>query len=290
MSSFPLFRASLLLLVVLSGCAQWVQTTASEANKLPAPPLPADSVVLEVAFARLPLTDTAAYEEIWRQTDEQAFDTDLRRQWAANGLRCGILGSQLPPKLREILDQNAGSLLAQAENAVESQSESSRGDRRIQCRAGRRAKLITSKSFDSLALLTQESGTVRGWPLTQAQCLFGLKVYPLGDARAKIDLVPEVEHGEMKTQYVGREGTVMPQLARERVVLDSLLLRATLSPGHVLLVSTTPEAKGMGQHFFVEQTGAAQVRTLLLIRLAVSQHDDLFAPDQLARPVATPSE
>jgi hypothetical protein len=46
----------------------------------------------------------------------------------------------------------------------------------------------------------------------------------------------------------------------------------------------------MGQHFFVEQTGAAQVRTLLLIRLAVSQHDDLFAPDQLARPVATPSQ
>jgi hypothetical protein len=290
MSSFRFDFVGLCLLVTLSGCAQWVQTTISEANKLPAPTLPADSVVLEIAFARLPLTDAAAYDEIWQQTDEQAFSTDIRRAWGANGLRCGILGSQLPPKLRQILDADAGSLLTQAENALESQGETSRGSRRIHCRSGRRAKLVASKSFDELALLTQESGTVRGWALSQAQCLFGLKVYPLGDGRAKLNLVPEVEHGEMKTQYIGREGTVMPTLARERVVLDDLLLEATLSPGHVLVISTTPEPKGLGGHFFVEQTASAEVRQLLLIRLAVSQHDDLFAPDQLATPVATPGE
>lgn len=282
--------AAFTLVASLPGCAQWVQTTATEANKLPAVALPPDSVVLEVAFARLPLTDEAAYEEIWQQTDEQAFSTDIRRAWAANGLRCGILGSQLPTKLREVLDADADSLLTQAENALDSQGEAGRGNRRIQCRSGRRAKVIASKSFDNLALLAQESGTVRGWALTQAQCLFGLKVYPLGDGGAKLNLVPEVEHGPMKTQYVGREGTVMPQLARERVVLDNLLLDASLSPGQVLLISTTPQAKGLGQAFFVEQTGNAEVRQLLLIRLAVSQHDDLFAPDQLATPVATPAE
>ncbi len=288
MSSAHYLLAILTLLASLSGCAHWAQTAATAVNKLPTPPLPPDSVVLEVAFARLPLADAASYDEIWQQTDEQVFSTDVRRAWGANGLRCGILGSQLPPKLREILDADAASLATIAEQALESQGEASRGSRRIQCRAGRRAKLVTSKSFEDLALLAHENGAVRGWALSQAQCLFGMKVYPQGDGGAKIHLVPEVEHGEMKTQYVGREGTVMPQLARERVVLDNLLLDARIAPGHTLVISTTPEAKGLGRSFFVEQTASAEVRQLLLIRLAVTQHDDLFAPDQLATPVATP--
>src|SRR4029434_4932726 len=129
------------------------------------------SVVVESAFAKLPLSDAAAYDEIWQHTDEQAFPTDLRRQWAANGLRCGLLGSQLPPKLRELLDRSGESLLTQAENAADSQSETGRGDRRLQCRSGQRAKVYTAKLIDSLALLTHEGGTVRGWPLSQAQCL-----------------------------------------------------------------------------------------------------------------------
>lgn len=290
MSSLQKISSGLVLAAALSGCAQWIPATVSEANKLPTPLLPADSVVLEIAFARLPLSDRDSYDEIWQRTDEQVFATDLRRKWADNGLRCGLVGSQLPPKLREILDKNNGSLAERAEDAMDIQGEMSRADRRLQCRAGRRAKVFTSKTFDSLALLTQEEGMVRGWPLSQAQCLFGLKVYPLGDARAKLSLVPEVEHGEMKTQYVGREGTVMPQLGRERVVLDSLALEATLSPGQVLMISSTPDPKGLGEHFFVEQTGTAQVRALLLIRLAVTQHDDLFAPDQIAAPLATPTE
>jgi len=290
MSALRHLPPSLILLASLCGCAQWVNTTGDEVSSLPSPPLPSDSVVLEVAFARLPLSDADSYDEIWQQTDEQAFSTDLRRQWAANGLRCGMLGSQLPSKLREILDRNAGSLVEQAEAALDAQGESTRGDRRIQCRSGRRAKVYCSKAFDQLAVLTQERGTVRGWQLPKAQCLFGLKTYPLGDGRARINLVPEVEHGEMRTQYVGRDGTVMPQLGRERVVLESLALDATLPPGHVLMISTTPECKGLGEHFFVEQTTAAEVRSLLLIRLAVTQHDDLFAPDQLATPLATPTE
>lgn len=286
----PWRSLAICLWLTAGGCASWHPAEDEGVSQLPASPLPADSVVLEVAFARMPLSDQAAYDEIWQHADEQAFPIEVRRELAANGLRCGILGNQLPMRLKQVLDRNASSLADQAEDAIEAESATSRADRRIQCRAGRRAKVYTSKTFDSLALLTQEQGVVRGWPLSQAQCLFGLKAYPQGDARARLDLVPEVEHGETKTQYVGREGTVMPQLARERVVLDSLKLEATLTPGHVLMISTTPEAKGLGNHFFVESSVAGPVRSLLLIRLAVTQHDDLFAPDQLSEPLATPAE
>jgi len=87
-----------------SGCALINTTQKPEASSLPAPPLPASSVVLEVAFARLPLADEAAYSDIWSEVDEQHFPTELRRQMSANGLRCGIVGMQLPPKLKEALD------------------------------------------------------------------------------------------------------------------------------------------------------------------------------------------
>jgi hypothetical protein len=181
----------------------------------------------------------------------------------------------LPPKLRQILDQESGSLLAQAENALESQGEAGRGNRRLQCRSGRRAKLIASKSFDELALLAQENGTAAG---VVGQCLRP-KVIHRGTRRPG----PGAGGRARPMKAVGR-GAVMRTGPRARV-FDSLLLKHSRQGA---LVFSTPEAKGLGKHFFVEQTGNAEVRQLLLIRLAVSQHDDLFAPDQLAAPVATP--
>jgi hypothetical protein len=287
----PLCTAAVLALACLSGCARWLAgTTPIEGARLPAVPIPPDSAVLEITFARLPLADEEAYREIWQHADEQYFSTDLRRRLLANGLRCGILGNQLPPRLCEVLDRNSGPAIERIEDALDAEAELTRSDRRIQCRSGRRAKVYTSKRIENMALLTQEEGPVRGWLLSDAQCLFGMKVYPQGDGRAKVELVPEVEHGQLKTQYVGREGVVMPQVARERVVLEQFGIEAVLTPGHILMISTTPEPKGVGEQFFVEQAGGLRVRALLLIRLAVTQHDDLFAPDRMPAPLATPVE
>ena len=272
-----------------SGCALLTTTEKPAAPSLPTPALPANSVVLEVAFVRLPLADTPAYDAIWSQVDEQHFPADLRRQLAANGVRCGIVGMQLPPQLKEVLDENEKGLLERGEDSP-GDPELDRSSRRIQCRSGQRGKILVTRQLDSLSLLILEESRVRGFPLSQAQCLFGLKTYPQGDGRAKIELTPEVEHGEMKTQFVGRDGAVLPQLGRDRIVLDKLRLSATIAPGHVLLISGTPESKGMGSSFFTQTDSGTTYRRLLLVRLAVTQYDDLFAPDQIVTPLATPGE
>ncbi|MCS7168540.1 MAG: hypothetical protein NZ914_13040 [Gemmatales bacterium] len=44
-----------------------------------------------------------ALEELWRQTDEQIVDAELRPLLRANGLRCGILAGTIPPALRSRL-------------------------------------------------------------------------------------------------------------------------------------------------------------------------------------------
>jgi hypothetical protein len=272
-----------------SGCALINTTQKPEASSLPAPPLPASSVVLEVAFARIPLADAAAYSGIWSEVDEQHFPTELRRQMSANGLRCGLVGMQLPPKLKEALDDSEPGAVERGEDSA-ADPELDRAPRRIQCRSGQRAKVLVTKQLDMFSLLLQEDGYTRGYLLTQAQCLFGLKAYPQGDGRAKIELTPEVEHGEMKTQFVGRDGSVIPQAGQDRVVLDKLRLSAMLAPGHVLMISGTPDVKGVGSSFFTEADSGTTYRRILLVRLAVTQYDDLFAPDQIVKPLATPGE
>jgi hypothetical protein len=196
---------------------------------------------------------------------------------------------QLPPKLKEALDASEPGAVERGEDSL-ADPELDRAPRRIQCRSGQRAKILVTKPLETLSLLLLEDTRVRGFPLSQAQCLFGLKAYPQGDGRAKLELTPEVEHGEMQTQFVGRDGSVLPQLGKDRVVLDKLRLSAMLAPGHVLMISGTPEVKGVGSSFFTETDSGTTYRRILLVRLAVTQYDDVFAPDQMIVPLATPGE
>jgi hypothetical protein len=63
-----------------------------------------------------------------------------------------------------------------------------------------------------------------------------------------------------------------------------------LSPGEILIVSGTPDVKGLGQHFFASPNADEKSQTMLLVRLAQTQLDDLFAPDQILSPIVTPLE
>ena len=47
-------------------------------------------------------------------------------------------------------------------------------------------------------------------------------------------------------------------------------------PGQTLILSCTPESKGLGQNFFVDTSHGDPQQKLLLIRLAQTQRDDLF--------------
>jgi hypothetical protein len=275
--------------ILSAGCAR-LATQPEEPSKLPPARMSADSVVLEVAFVRLPAVDRAAYDAIWDQADEQHFPAELRRELAANGLRAGLLGQQLPGELRSLLDATQNVLEDRSEDVETSDAEVNRAPRRMQCRSGRRAKILVSKTFPSLSLLLCEEGQVRGHQLAEAQCLLALKAYPQGDGRVKLDITPEVEHGQLKTQWVGTEGSLMQRVGRDKLVFDRLRLDATLTPGQVLLVSNTAEIKGPGEPFFAETAGGTVERTLLVVRVAQTQLDDLFTPDHALAPLVTPGD
>ena len=277
-------------LPLVAGCAHEWNRQPDAPSQLPRARMSPDAVVLELAFVRLPAADEANYGAIWSQIDEQHFAPELRKELAANGLRVGVLGQQLPTELRAALDAAASQLEERAEDIDTNDTETDLKQRRLQCRTGKRAKIVVSKSKPSLSYLALEDGHIHGSVLENAQCLLALKPYPQGDGRVRLDITPEIEHGELRTQWVPQDGAWTQRVGRERVILDRLRSVAALVAGQVLVLSTTPDIKGLGEHFFSETAGGRMERTVLLVRVAQTQWDDLFAPEQFSAPLATPWE
>lgn len=274
----------LLLLACVGGCALWKEPP-SEPPSLPAAKMAADSVVLEIAFVRLSGEALAQQDELWRQVDEQPLPAETRRRMVENGLRAGVVSSQLPPLLRTLLEEKADALAVTGPGIPEDVTAS---QRQLQSRAGKRGVILAGSQQPKLALLLQQNGTVTGGEFAQAQCLFAVKTFPQGDGSVRLELVPEIEHGETRQRWIGQEGSFRVDSGREQKVLDHLRMDLRLSPGEVLVVTCTSEQKGLGKHFF--GSGDPGEQKLLMIRIAQTQYDDVFAPEKLQAPLATPTE
>jgi hypothetical protein len=274
--------------LLVSACAR-LQTTSKPPSKLPPMRLAPDAVALDVAFVRLPAIDAESYDAIWQQADEQYFPIELRQKLATNGLRVGLVGQNLPTKLRELID--AKQSIFDQDNAAAALKDAEHGGSKqhLRVRSGRRSQIYASKSYPSLAALIRENDDVRGHQLEHARCLWALKPYPQGDGSVKLDLTPEIEHGEEKSRYTAGDGQFLTQVGPDRLVLDRLRVEATLQPGQWLILSTTPDLKGLGEHFFADKSSGSVRRTFILVRLAQTQLDDLFAPEQTSAPLATPA-
>lgn len=277
----------------LSGCMRWQTNpwtgSASTGKLLPAAQMARDTVVAEIAFVRQPAGEVQRDEELWLHVDEQSLPAALRVRMADNGLRAGKLGTQLPAPVRQLLDAGLQPLEQQDESAL-GENEFSYRHRHMHLRSGRKGKVIASKIFDHLAVLMHEEGSLRGLSLNQAQCTFGLRMFPQGDSRARLELTPEIEHGEMNHHWAGEEGTLVQHLQKNRSTFDQLRVETILSPGETFLMGATTEIKGIGEHFFSETSGNGKQRRYLLIRLAQTQLDDLFDDRPLPQPLATPGE
>lgn len=277
-------------LLAACGCARWITAPAEEPSQLPPIKAAPDAVMLDVAFVKQPAADLEGYDAIWSAADEQVFSVLLRRELASNGFRAGIFGQELPPKLRELVESPASDALVHGQEADSAEGEVGGNRQHLQLRTGVWKKIYASPTHPYLAVLLNEGGSIHGHQLTAAQCLFGLKSYPKGDGRVKLDLTPEIEHGELRARFIRSEAQLVQNVGRDRLPLDQLRIEAVLSPGQWLLLSSTRDAKGLGESFFLQSPGGAQQRTLLLVRVAQTQLDDLFVPEHGASPLVTPGD
>jgi hypothetical protein len=244
-----------------------------------------DTIDVETVVVRFSEDQGGLIEEIWQMADESLFDFQQRQALDRNGLRAGVFHGELPTKLRSQLNSAAHQ---QKNDVIELAGLGSDADSRMRlmrCRAGRRKDILVRREIARpLSIVTSIDGQLSGQTFyDRPVALFAMSPFPTTDGRAAIELVPEVQYGEAISQYVTSEVGVRQELRRAAKVWKPLKIRATLSPGEVLMVASTHPPKSLGGAFFVADTvQQTEEHLVLLIRLAATQLDDLFGEEQVA--------
>jgi hypothetical protein len=241
----------------------------------------ADSVVLEMFFIRVPYGDAAANDTLWKEIDEQHFSPDMRQRLSRNGFRAGMIVGQLPvelSKLLELADKPVDSGKSEGTKVDSLEAEPRVVRRRLQLRADHRGEIIASGVYDTLTVLTNDGGRLSGRTFAQGQGLLAVKTFPQPDGRVRLELVPELHHGQPRQRWVGGAGMIRLDTSRDRQVYADMTLSAELDPGAMLVLGCLPDRQGsLGHYFFTEESGRLEQK-LLVIRLSQTQHDGLFNP------------
>lgn len=286
-------RAHLILsfvsgIALAGGCAQWNSSSPVKRNWLLPPKMAADGVLLEIAVLDLAHDESEAVGDLWRDGDEQFLPSEMRRRLSSEGIRCGSLGSEIPETIRKWLESQQSSVALDEKDGAAVISDVPTG-RRIQCRAGRPQYIVVRKAREAVLVTRVAAGETTTEEFQDAACELCLTAKPLGDGRVRLEAVAGIRHGNPRQRWVGDQGLFRLDNNRECKFFEDTQVAATLVPGQTLLWTATTEPRGVGQAFFAEDQAAGLAQKIVLIRLAQTKLDDLFAPQQASTPIVTPT-
>jgi hypothetical protein len=241
-----------------------------------------DSVALDVFFVRFPVGDAEANGPLWTDVDEMHLAAEVRQRLARNGFRAGLIGGQVPTSLSKLLefkDKPAPRCQSLENQAVDLEQEPRVVRRHMELRAGVRTEVIASDVQDEMPILLCCPTGVEGETFRSAQAVLAIKAMAERDGRVRVQLVPEIHHGESKLRYVSTQGALRIQPGRAKRAFEDMTMEAVLAPGHILLVSTLLDRPStLGHRCFTENADGHVEQKLLVLRLAQTQHDELFEP------------
>jgi hypothetical protein len=282
MKSSAMYSA-LVWLVVLTGgggCSFIDRYETLEPRSILAKATPADDTInLEIYFAKTVLNDPALNQSLWTQVDEQRIDADLRKRLAHDGIRVGVLGPQAPPELARLLALTDQPIEKPTDGTpLEVDTEPAVTLRRLQARAGRRNEIMSSNTYDELPLIRRSGEQLVGKTFRGADGRFALRGFSDAGGMVRLELVPELHHGEQQPRWVGTDGVLRLEAGKPREVFQELAVSVTLAPGEMLLMTTMPEKSGtLGHYFFTQPTSAQPAQKLLVLRPTQAASDELFA-------------
>jgi hypothetical protein len=266
------------LLAPMLGCQ-----TLAKRGKTPLAPasMSPDSVVVEVFRIRFPSANQGVNEAVWDEIDEQHFPTHLRRQLAGNGFRVGLIGGQVPITLSRLMQlRDAPPPTGQStEVSVAAMEEEPTVQRKqMTLRSGKRGEIVVSGIYEQLPVLINRAGELGGKTYYQAQGMLAIKAFPQRDGRVRIEMVPELHHGKLQQRWTANQGVMRLDAGRPRRVFEEMRVEGMLAPGEMLLIGGLSSRPGsLGHHFFTRDNGHLE-RQLLVVRLAQTQHQDMFSP------------
>lgn len=268
-------------LLLVGGCARWQSSGKFELPPLKAPP---DSVVMEIRFVEFPFGQDDLNAPLWAEIDEQQLSAEVRRRLDANGFRAGVVGGQIPAALERMLAPPNESKDPPADpNAVDVRKKPAVHGSVKQWKFGDPFSVIVAGEKERLPQLTvlvrNDQGEVYGETFTQVQGYFDGKAFAEPDGGARFELVPQVEHGEARQQFVqNRDGVYEYAFLPPREAYQQLAINVKLLPGQTLVLGGSPERPGsLGYQYFTEEMSGHRTQKLILIRLVGAATPDAAA-------------
>ena len=262
-------------LLAAFGCQ--AMTHAPE-NKSLLPPLTVapDSVTLEIFSAPAPAGDPR-FAELWAEVDEQWLAPELRQRLAQNGFQAGIVGPRVPRALAELLKVTDERIDAHDRTVVPLDSESEVKMTMLQPPLGKRHEQIISQVYDEMPLLQLFKGELQGRTYHKAEGRLAMHVFTEPDGRVRVELVPEVQHGEFKNHFTGSEAMLVMKQECAKRVFEELKVAPTLAPGQMFVMTSAADRPGsIGSYFFTRADGDKRVQKLYVIRVAQAGPDRAF--------------
>jgi hypothetical protein len=243
-----------------------------------------ETITLEV-FSAPATRDDPQFAEIWKQVDEQPLGAELRRRLAANGMRAGVVGPEVPGVLAAALKVTGKRIDEQKRQQMSIDTEGGVTLRVVQAQSGKRVELAIGGVRDQFSLLESAEGQTRGKTYHKAECRMALLASNEADGRVRLDLTPELHYGEFKSHVRGNDGMMMWTQQREKRIFDELKLETNLAAGQMLLVTCRPEQSSTtGHHFFTDTSGARSQTMLWVFRVARAAPDRAFYDGPVEEP------
>lgn len=268
----------------VGGCAKWKSTDAEpKLLKFPASRMSPDSVSLEVAVARFDDSQVEQIAELWSLVDQQEIPLEVRKQLDANGLRAGIVPSQFPAVLRELLKPQEidptklDSLQVQLhEQGLLKPAERLISHRKIQNRDGKSYDLAVTNVYPERSWIVHSANGESAGAGKSVRGVMSIKTYPQGDGSVRLTVTPQILHGDMRTEIGVVDRSFLFQNRQSVIEFNELKMGVSLLPGETLICGPTPDIADLGELFFGEPAEERQNQRIVLIRLVQTQWDDLF--------------
>jgi hypothetical protein len=161
----------------------------------------------------------------------------------------------------------------------------------IQPRPGHRHELVIHEPHERVSVLRMVDGQVEGKTYFKAECQMAMRVANDAESRVRIDLVPELHHGELKAHVSGSDGMFQWKPERSKQIFYDLKLQATLGAGQMLLITCAPDKPGsVGHAFFADSSGEKPMQRLWVIRASQASPDRAFVEATPEAPIDVSSD
>ena len=197
-----------------------------------------------------------------------------------NGFRFGVLGSAQTTALIDMLNLvNPGSHahVDSWEEAIQFDKDEKVMRRYVELKSGQPAEALASDVYDNLTVLQKTDDSLGGESFQQAQCVFRINSSLRPDNAIDLTILPEIQYGPQRQQYVYEQGAVRMEFGRNRKTFESLQMKVKLKPGEMVVLSCQPEqSASLGSQFFTDAAIRGDYQKIMILRLAKLRNDPLF--------------